>query len=393
MNCILFTHSADTLRNLYPFTLTRLPQDIRLGILTIREKWERYLKLPSFDRHEPGIFPAENVRTAGEGLVKDDYCYLIPGNLLPSPSLLKQIKLLQNGQWIEGPDGEMLVFRFSRHEVLDALEFRMEQSVPCREAPQLLTYPWEIFQWNSRALEQDFSLLTRGRKSQPIPKSNRVTRPGQVFIEKGASIRHCIINAEAGPVYIGRKATLLEGCLVQGAFAICEGATLKMGAKIYGATTLGPYCTGAGEIKNSVLFGYSNKAHDGYMGDAVIGEWCNWGAGTTNSNLKNNAGAVRVWTPSGIKDVGIKCGVLMGDYSRTAINTSINTGSVIGVSCNVFGAGLSPKHIPSFAWGAEGELRYTFDKAITDIEGWKALKKQSLTDREKSILKAIFDQL
>lgn len=171
-----------------------------------------------------------------------------------------------------------------------------------------------------------------------------------------------------------------------------ERACLKMGAKVYGATTLGPYCVAGGEIKNSVFFGYSNKAHDGYLGDSVIGEWCNLGAGTTNSNIKNNASEVNIWTPKGEMNAGIKCGVLMGDYSRTAINTSINTGTVTGVSCNVFGSGLTPKYIPSFSWGSEGVKRYELEKAMLDIEDWKHLKGMTLSDDERSVLKFIFDK-
>ena len=163
-----------------------------------------------------------------------------------------------------------------------------------------------------------------------------------------------------------------------------------MGTKAYGGTSLGPYCVVAGEIKNSVLFGYSNKAHDGYLGDSVIGEWCNIGAGTTNSNLKNNAGIVKVWTPGGQLNAGNKCGVMMGDYSRTAINTAINTGTVIGVCCNVFGNGLTPKHIPNFSWGSDGLKRYELEKALADIDSWKKLKRSSITESEKTILTYIF---
>jgi len=180
--------------------------------------------------------------------------------------------------------------------------------------------------------------------------------------------------------------------VIRGPFAMGEDACLKLGAKVYGATTLGPGCVVGGEIKNSVLFGYSNKAHDGYLGDSVIGEWCNMGAGTTNSNLKNNASDVRVWTSKGLMTAGKKCGVMMGDYSRTAINTSINTGTVIGVSSNVFGSGLTPKYIPNFSWGSEGVNRYTFEKAIADIQNWKKLKGRDITDNEKSILKYIFEK-
>jgi UDP-N-acetylglucosamine diphosphorylase/glucosamine-1-phosphate N-acetyltransferase len=205
-------------------------------------------------------------------------------------------------------------------------------------------------------------------------------------------MEHCIINASAGPVYIGKNAEVMEGSIIRGPFAMGEGACIKSGTKVYGATTLGPRCVVGGEIKNSVLFGYSNKAHDGYLGDSVIGEWCNLGAGTTNSNLKNNASDIKIWTPNGEMNAGGKCGVMMGDYSRTAVNTAINTGTVIGVSCNVFGTGLTPKYIPNFSWGSEGVKRYEFEKVIADIAAWKKLKGQLINNGEKSILKYIFEK-
>jgi UDP-N-acetylglucosamine diphosphorylase/glucosamine-1-phosphate N-acetyltransferase len=184
----------------------------------------------------------------------------------------------------------------------------------------------------------------------------------------------------------------MDGCIIRGPFAMGEGACLKMGTKVYGATSLGPYCMGGGEIKNSVMFGYSNKAHDGYLGDAVIGEWCNLGAGTTNSNLKNTAGEVRIWTTAGEVSAGFKCGVFMGDYSRTAVNTAINTGTVIGVCANVFGNGLTPKYIPNFSWGSEGIKRYELGKAITDISNWKKLKQKEMTEEELGILRYVHEK-
>jgi UDP-N-acetylglucosamine diphosphorylase/glucosamine-1-phosphate N-acetyltransferase len=182
----------------------------------------------------------------------------------------------------------------------------------------------------------------------------------------------------------------MEGSSIRGPFAAGEGSVIKMNSRIYGATTIGPYCLVGGEIKNSVFFAYSNKAHDGYIGDSVIGEWCNLGAGTTNSNIKNNASEVKVWTPAGEMNAGLKCGMFMGDYSKTSINTSINTGTVIGVCCNVFGSGLSPKFIPNFSWGSEGVQRYHLEKAFIDIENWKKIKGQSLSENEKIILQHIF---
>jgi UDP-N-acetylglucosamine diphosphorylase / glucose-1-phosphate thymidylyltransferase / UDP-N-acetylgalactosamine diphosphorylase / glucosamine-1-phosphate N-acetyltransferase / galactosamine-1-phosphate N-acetyltransferase len=233
-------------------------------------------------------------------------------------------------------------------------------------------------------------LITKGRKSQKISSGNNLTG-SNIFIEKSARVEHSYLNSEEGPIYIGKDVTIMEGSMLRGPIAICEGSTVKMGSKIYGATTIGPKCIVGGEIKNTIFFGNSNKAHDGYLGDSVIGEWCNMGAGTSNSNIKNNASPVMVWTPIGLKKAGLKCGVLMGDYSRTAINTSINTGTVIGVSCNVFGNGLTPKYVPNFSWGSDGVERYELEKAFSDIDAWKSLKDESVTESEKSILKHIFE--
>jgi UDP-N-acetylglucosamine diphosphorylase/glucosamine-1-phosphate N-acetyltransferase len=389
MNKIIFTEEYCQPENLYPFTLTRQIQDIRVGILTIREKWEKSLALPSFDRNEDDYKDLDRSVTI-EDAVSDGACLMIHGNVLPSPKLIKAVRNLKNGEFISVNGNAGIVFRFTKEEISEKHKVKVTKSVTIKEDVKTIQYPWDIFQLNDWAIRQDFELLTKKRKSQIIPKSNRVTDPGNIFLEKGAMVQHSILNASTGPIYIGKNAEVMEGAVIRGPFAMGEGACLKMGAKVYGAVTLGPYCIAGGEIKNSVLFGYSNKAHDGYLGDSVIGEWCNMGAGSTNSNLKNNAGEVLVWTPKGRVSSGMKCGVMMGDYSRTAINTSINTGTVIGVSCNVFGNGLTPKYIPNFSWGSEGVKRYEFDKALQDIEGWKKLKTLTVTENEKSILKYIF---
>ena len=299
---------------------------------------------------------------------------------------------MKDGEFIETASGNGVVFRITQNEISGRHKIKVGRPVVIKEAIHTIQYPWEIFQLNDWAIRQDFELLTDKRQSEKISKTNRVIKSSQVFIEKGAKVEHSIINASTGPVYIGKDAEVMEGCIIRGPFAMGEGACLKMGAKVYGTTTLGPRCVAGGEIKNSVMFGYSNKAHDGYLGDSVIGEWCNLGAGSTNSNLKNNASEVKIWTPKGQMNAGSKCGVIMGDYSRTAVNTAINTGTVIGVCCNVFGAGLTPKYIPNFSWGSEGVNRYEFDKSIIDIENWKKLKGQIITEGEKSILKFIFDK-
>jgi UDP-N-acetylglucosamine diphosphorylase/glucosamine-1-phosphate N-acetyltransferase len=389
MDKIIFTEEFCQPENLHPFTLTRQIQDIRVGILTIREKWEMMLGLPSFDRREDDYKDLDRSVNIHEA-VGNDVCFMIHGNILPTPKLVKTIKQLKDGEFITSKGGPGIVFRFTKKQIHEKHKIKVTQAVTVKDVFKTIQYPWDIFKLNDWAIRQDFDLLTRKRKSQRISKTNKVIKPSAVFIEKGAKVEYSTINASTGPVYIGKGAEVMENCMIRGPFAMGKNACLKMGTRVYGATSLGPCCTVGGEIKNTVLFGYSNKAHDGYLGDSVIGEWCNMGAGTTNSNLKNNAGPVRVWTPKGQMNAGIKCGVMMGDYSRTAINTAINTGTVIGVCCNVFGSGLTPTYIPSFSWGSEGVKRYDLEKIFPDIEGWKLLKEQGITDNEKNILSYIF---
>lgn len=389
MNKILFTEEYCQPENLYPFTLTRQIQDIRLGILTIREKWELALGLPSFDRYEDDYKDLDRAITA-EKAACDGTCYMIHGNVLPSAALVRAVRKLKNGEFISLNGTTGIVFCFSQKEIGEQYQIRVTEPVIFKGEVSMIEMPWHIFQKNDHAIREDFVNITTGRKSQLISPTNRVSRPENIFLEAGARVEHSILNASDGPIYIGKNAEVMEGAIIRGPFAMGEQSVVKMGAKIYGGTTLGPHCVAGGEIKNSVIFGFSNKAHDGYLGDSVIGEWCNLGAGTSNSNLKNNASHVRVWTPRGEMDAGLKCGVIMGDYTRTAINTSLNTGTVIGACCNVFGHGLTPKYIPSFSWGSEGVDRYRFEKALQEIEGWKKLKSQSITDSEKSILTYIF---
>lgn len=341
-------------KDLLPFTATRSVLDIRMGILSFREKWARLLGPDGFTLVHTLTTPA------------------LPANLLPTRALAARVR----EEWGRGPLTQASIDRIITHG-------------------RLIRYPWHLFQHNAEALMEDFDLLTIGRASRPIPPSVQAINPKAIFIEEGAILQHCVLNASTGPVYIGRNAEIMEGSLIRGPFAAGEGATVKMGTKIYGATTLGPYSTAGGEIKNAIFFGYSNKGHDGYLGDAVIGEWCNLGAGTSASNLKNNAAEIRVWHPAsgGYLNAGLKCGLLMGDYSRAAINTSFDTGTVTGVCCNIFGAGLPPKYIPDFSWGQDGSVRYEWDKALRDIANWKKLKNQALTDSQILTLKHIFASL
>lgn len=390
MKKIVFTEEFCSPENLFPFTLTRQIQDIRVGILTIREKWEQYLGIPSFDKQEGDYKDLDRALTIDQS-IGDDLIYLVHGNILPTEKLARQVKKMKPGECLSLPEKEALVFCIGEKQVVDPNKIKIEKAIAVKEEIRELKFPWDIFQLNGGAIAEDFELVTANRKEGRISKTNKLTNSKNIFVEKGAVVEHCYLNASEGPVFIGKDALVMEGSMLRGPVAIGEAAVVKMGSKIYGGTSVGPYCTVGGEIKNSVLFGYSNKAHDGYLGDSVIGEWCNMGAGTTNSNVKNNASTVSVYTPNGLAQVGLKCGVLMGDYSRTAINTSINTGTVIGASANVFGSGLTPKYIPSFSWGSEGIKRYELQKALADIENWKRMKNAFLTDNETTILEHIFE--
>jgi UDP-N-acetylglucosamine diphosphorylase / glucose-1-phosphate thymidylyltransferase / UDP-N-acetylgalactosamine diphosphorylase / glucosamine-1-phosphate N-acetyltransferase / galactosamine-1-phosphate N-acetyltransferase len=389
MRKIVFTEEFCQPENLFPFTLTRQIQDIRIGILTIREKWEKSLQLPSFDKFEDDYKDLEHSIKIDSTLNKD-ILYLVHGNVLPTTKLIRQVNKMKPGEFISVAGRESLIYCISKKEIEGENRIKMSKAIEMELDLIELVFPWNIFQLNKWAIEQDFELITKGRKSQKIPSSNNLTG-SNIFIEKSARVEHSYLNSEEGPIYIGKDVTIMEGSMLRGPIAICEGSTVKMGSKVYGATTIGPNCIVGGEIKNTIFFGNSNKAHDGYLGDSVIGEWCNMGAGTSNSNIKNNASPVMVWTPIGLKKAGLKCGVLMGDYSRTAINTSINTGTVIGVSCNVFGNGLTPKYVPNFSWGSDGVERYELEKAFSDIDAWKSLKDEFVTESEKSILKHIFE--
>ncbi|MEO7266275.1 MAG: putative sugar nucleotidyl transferase [Ferruginibacter sp.] len=342
---IIFLDESKSKANLIPFSYTRHVADIRVGILTIRQKWAILLPKAIFaDKLQAG---ALNIDAA-----------VIPTN--------DNYKALLNASAnVEGS--------------------KLPSDI------KTLSWPWLITHYNDWAIRKDFEIIIRGKTSAPIPSCVQASGEENIFIEKGAILRHCIINAENGPVYIGKNAEIMEGSLIRGPIAICESAMLKMGAKIYAGTTIGPYCVAGGEIKNSMLMGYSNKAHDGYLGDSVIGEWCNLGAGTSNSNLKNTGGNVRYKLSEKLDgfEVGTKAGLLMGDYSRAAINTSFNTGSVVGVCCNIFSERNPPVFIPNFTWGDE---KYILEKAFRDIDNWKKMKGQAITEEEKNILQQLYNQ-
>ncbi len=383
MNIVLFDNKH---RNkLFPFTETRAVAEIRTGILTNKERWEYLSGTEVFILTADYLQPLYNDYVTGDIL-------LIDASVIFNEEQAKKILQIPKGYYVSYSKG-FIAGRFSTTEKFDFAALNnlsFDKMINWKEDVHRLDHPWQIFEQNEIFIKNDFALITEGRKSQTLDASNTAINPQNIFIEEGANISCSILNATNGPIYIAKNATIMEGCLIRGAFALGENSILKMGAKIYGATTIGQNCIAGGEIKNSVIFANSNKAHDGYLGDSVVGEWCNFGAGSSNSNIKNTAGEISVWnddTKSQIA-VGQKCGVLMGDYTRLAINSAINTGSVYGICCNVFGSGLLPKQLNNFTWGIAD--KYDIDKAFIDVDNWKKLKNQSLSKQEKFVLQHLF---
>lgn len=372
--------------DLLPFTFTRPVAEIRMGILTIREKWEKLLGA------KVSYFTVDYLQSKFKLGVRDGQENIwVNGAVLPCEDLVKQVKMLKPGQGINF-EGKLLAVnaKVSGNSIPV-----VESVVDVQCAPLLIDKPWKIFQFNGDALKDDFVLLTKGRKSVDISSENRLISPENIYVEEGARVLCSVINASSGPVYIGKDAEVMEGCMIRGPFALCEHATVKMGAKIYGPTTIGPHSKVGGEINNSVIFGYSNKAHDGFLGNSVIGEWCNIGADSNNSNLKNNYAEVKLWSyrDERFVNTGLQfCGLMMGDHSKCGINTMFNTGTVVGVNANVFGAGFPRNFIPDFSWGgASGFVAYKTAEAIDVAEKVMGRRKIFLTKEDKDILQKIFE--
>ena len=259
-----------------------------------------------------------------------------------------------------------------------------------------IEHTWDIFSKNGDAIVEDFNLITKDRQSQPIPATVNTINPEHIFIEKGATVNFATLNASSGPIYIGRDAEVMEGSMVRGPLALCNNATLKLGTRVYGPTTVGPYSKIGGEVNNSVIFAHSNKGHDGFLGNSVIGEWCNLGADTNNSNLKNNYAEVRLWDyqTEGFAKTGLQfCGLMMGDHSKCGINTMFNTGTVVGVSANIFGSGFPRNFVPSFSWGGhKGFVTYKTNKAFEVAEVVMARRKEEFTEKDKAMLEHVFEE-
>jgi len=387
----LILFDAEVRNHLLPLTYARPVGDLRVGILTIREKWERRLGMPASFLTQDYLAELFPLDYAEQNL-------LVNGSILPSAELVALVLDLGPGEaYLK--DGELIAARLDRAAV-EALakdqDFDDLQAFDLGEQPlPRINRPADIFGLNNVALREDFALLTAGRVSADISDTNTVIGPREnLFVEEGVDIEACTINVKSGPVYLGKNAVVLEGCLLRGPIALCEGAVLKMGAKVYGATTLGPACKVGGEVNNVVFQANSNKGHDGFLGNAAIGEWCNIGADTNASNLKNDYGEVRVWSyPEGrFAKTGLQFhGLVMGDHSKAGINTMFNTGTVVGFSCNVYGEGFPRTFIPSFIWGgAGGVMTYRMDKAIATATRVMDRRKVMFTEAHERLFGAVF---
>ncbi|MDT0647280.1 GlmU family protein [Zunongwangia sp. F260] len=383
MNYILFDGSY---RNqLLPFTFTRPVADIRIGILTIREKWEMVLESTT-------TTVTEDYLAEKWPLVEMEENVMINAAFLPTTGLLEQVKNLQANQAVFFKE-EVVAFYVTEDQEVDFDEYdRRELSGEAL----FIANTWDIFSKNAQAINEDFELLTQDRTSVPIPSSINVINPENIFIEEGASVEFCSLNASSGPIYIGKDAQVMEGSLLRGPLGIAENAVIKMGAKIYGGTTIGPGGKAGGEISNAVLMQNSNKGHDGFLGNSVLGEWCNLGADTNTSNLKNNYAEVRLWSyeDEGFARTGLQfCGLMMGDHSKCGINTMFNTGTVVGVSANIFGAGFPRNFIPSFSWGGSaGTTTYKTQKAFEVAEIVMKRRGVEFTEEDKAILEHVFEE-
>lgn len=389
MNVILF--DGKNRNNLLPFTFTRPVSEIRVGILTITQKWAKYTNVqPSFK--------TQNYLSAKFALTIADSNLMINGSVCPSAKLWLEIQALKTGDALYIGDtlvatvlNNSEVINFSEETFVAATKTQSNQTNTL-----IINFTYDIFSKNGQAIEDDFELITHGRKSEPLSSTNQSVNPERIFIEPGAKVEFSILNASAGSIYIGTDAEVMEGCKIRGPFAMCEHGGLKMDAKIYGPTTVGPHCKVGGEVNNVVFFAYSNKGHDGFMGNAVVGEWVNIGADTNNSNLKNTYDEVKLWdyTTEKFAKTGLTfCGVMMADHAKCGINTMFNTGTVVGVGANVFGSGFPRNFIPSFAWGgAQGFDTFVLNKFYKTAEAMCSRRNIAFTDDDKAIIEHVFAQ-
>ncbi|TXE10677.1 glucose-1-phosphate thymidylyltransferase [Gelidibacter salicanalis] len=383
MNYILF--DGPFRDHLLPLTYTRPVADLRIGILTIREKWEMYLGTTT-------TTITEEYLSEKYPMVELDANVLINASYLPTNELVELIKKLEENQAVfKGED----VIAFYASDAQEDIDFNSFEAIEYDGDAITVENTWDIFSKNAEAIQEDYELITEGRTSQPISSTNHILGAHNIFIEEGAVMEFATLNASKGPIYIGKDSEIMEGALIRGPFALCDHSTVKMGTRVYGPTTIGPHCKIGGEVASAVFFAYSNKAHDGYIGNSVIGEWCNIGADTNSSNLKNNYAEVRLWnyTTENFAPTGLQfCGLVMGDHSKCGINSMFNTGTVIGVSANVFGSGYPRNFIPSFSWGgAAGFTTYLTKKAFEVTEVVMSRRQMEFTEQEKDILNHVFE--
>jgi UDP-N-acetylglucosamine diphosphorylase/glucosamine-1-phosphate N-acetyltransferase len=386
MNYILFDDASRN--NLLPIVFTRPVADIRIGILTLREKWEKYLDCKTstlteeyLSKKYPCILESNN--------------FLINSSIFRTKELIKEIHALKPNQALKSGDC-IIAYNINKEDFENNVDdAATNEEIDLQTSYIKLNNVWEIFAFNGNEIISDFELITRDRKSEAIPASNKVAGNHPIFIEEGARIEFSILNASEGPIYIGKDTEVMEGCLIRGPFALCEGSILKMGAKVYSNTTIGPFSKAGGELNNVVFLGYSNKAHDGFLGNSVIGEWCNIGADTNTSNLKNTYEEVKLWNYplQTFVNTGLQfCGLIMGDHTKCGINTMFNTGTVVGVNANVFGAGFQRNFIPSFSWGGvNGISTYDIKKATHVATSVYARRMLEFSDIDKEILNHVFN--
>ena len=391
MHVLLFDDPAIR-PHLLPLTFTRPVAALRCGILTLAEKWQHrlgaaavgYLTQP----HLQAKFPAGDVR--GPALV-------INGAVCPDDLLTRQVQALAPGQALYCDEVLVAAHLADASQVVELIQDGLAAARQVAEPVTVLSRPWHLFLHNGAEIRRDFALLTQGRTSQPVGDVHTIVYGAEnIFIEPGVKIRAAILNAEDGPIYLGKNSQVHEGAIIIGPLALCEGSHINAGAKMRGDNTVGPFSKVGGEVGNSILLGYANKGHDGYLGNSVIGEWCNLGADTNTSNLKNNYAPVKVWSHAAGRFVNTGqtfCGLLMGDHSKCGINTMFNTGTVVGVGANIFGAGFPRQFIPSFSWGgAAGFETFKLDKVNEVAERVMARRGLPYDAVEQGIMQAVFEE-
>lgn len=384
MEIILFDNNQR--QKLYPLNNFCAVADLLAGAFTFKERWEKLTGQSVWvftENYLEKLYPAIPIQPA----------LWIDASLMPDMDLFNRILSLEEEEALIDSNGLIAGKKIFTPQNFNSSNVIKDFATTYRYEAKRIQYPWDLFQLNHDIMVFDFENVISKNPMPPLPDNNNFIEPKNIFIEKSVDMQFCSLNASTGPIYIGENSLVMEGCTIRGPFVMRERSVLKMGSCIYGATSIGSACIVGGEVKNSIINNYSNKGHHGYLGDSVMGKWCNLGAGTSNSNLKNNAGSINIWDHStdSFRKIGNKCGMIMGDFGRTAINSSINTGTIIGSCTNVFGRGLLPKFIPDFSWDIESATRYDFKKAIRDMDEWMKMKGKFIDKELSLVMKHIFE--